>query len=1564
MANSGDRDIELDGMISGQTVIVGLVTFALLALSSVVLFLVRTDAATEIRGNPGTAWLSGETRGRVVLAAAGGERPSIGLQLGDEAAEYDMVDFGLTVLVQNRGTGEIAVVDGGAGTVTTTVEAKPPADERRALVQAGSRAFLVDPVTSTAQTVSATGELGEEFVIEHGFTDWVGTADGRLWLVNKTDGSYSVFNGQGVDRRRFTDPGADLVLTAVGGDPVVLDRDNARLRWLRRDSTIQIEDGANAVIQDPDPVGTCVHVFAAGSLSCVSPDGPLRTMPLASPSAPLPGAQLFGNRYNAVLTWPGRTEVVTADWKTQAVEESVRAAPSARRTVGWSTTGPVLIDDPGSQYALTIDGGRVVTLDKFSRRTVLVSPDGSQIEGTGVIELDEQAETVGEIVGAVDEVESAPVVPNNDGRNDPPQANDDAAVTREGRDVVIGVLNNDVDPDGDVLSVVRAGPLSTGEGDIEVIDATTVRYAAPEEFTGEVNFPYTVADPSNLEDSATVTVRVVDNSVNSTLVARDDEATTPTNTSVDIPVLLNDVDEEGDPLTITALSRPTNGSATPTGDGRVRYEPKFGFAGVDRFTYTVIDGFDGEATATVTVTVTAPAVTPSVPDAVDDRATAVAGQRTSISVLENDKDPNGGVLGIVDVTRPTGLDISIVNGQTIDVTPSSSIAGLLSFTYTIENSAGLRDTATVALVVEPPVGNRPPRAVDDRATSASVSIPVSVLANDSDPDGDLLAIVAWTQPNQGGSVTRTSPSTLLFTPAPVSFRGTAQFSYTISDSSNQTATAKVTVEVIAPVGSGPVARDDSATVFVGETATISPLANDSHPDGLSFNLAGPPIVREGTATVNPDNTISYVPPATGPGVFTLNYTIQDSFLRTSSARITVNVVPKPIVNRPPVANNDVTSTPYQAPTLVDVLANDSDADNDAITLKTVSPPAGGKGQTVIVGNKVRYTPPNGQSGLATFTYTIEDPSKASATGTVLVQIADRIKVAPIANPDLVTMVTGTTTTVSPLTNDVDPDGAVGGLKVNGLGSVSGASATIVNSGTAVRIVAGPTPGSYDLPYTIIDPDGLTAPSIITVVVNPPPNQLPVTTADAYSILPVGSTAMPVMNNDFDPDGGTLTLLSVSAVSPANAGTAVLNGSQVSFTPNTNYTGNAQFTYVVQDAQNGQATGTVNITVNPCPEPAPALTADSAYTKYLTPVAIGLFGNDASSAGVLSVTQPSDGTVTVQSAATGTVLYTPPAGFNGVATFSYTITTTCDVRATTSVSVTVNTAPSAVNDSQSTTKNRAVSFNVLANDTDPDGDVLNLVVNSIASVQGGTVTASANGDVTFSPTPGNTPSGSFTYRARDAGGLTSNVATVNIAISNQLPIANPDATTMFQTDASVTVNVVANDSDPDSGDVPTLVPGSVTVASATPALQGTVAPSGNSIVFTKSVPVLAASTTIVVNYTISDGAGGTASSTLTITMKNNPPTAVDDGGTPGVPIPFTSNDTDPDGDVLTVTVAPFISAVTGTPPIVQPVGIPVTTGGSVTFTLTDVTFKGTVTLSYTIADGRGGTSTGKITITVA
>lgn len=104
-------------------------------------------------------------------------------------------------------------------------------------------------------------------------------------------------------------------------------------------------------------------------------------------------------------------------------------------------------------------------------------------------------------------------------------------------------------------------------------------------------------------------------------VAVADEAMTTEGTTVDIDVLANDVDPDGDPLTVTGASAPANGTATVAADGQsVTYAPNDGFAGTDQFVYTVEDGRGGVATAAVTVTVQEACVPPTI----DDSDAAVA----------------------------------------------------------------------------------------------------------------------------------------------------------------------------------------------------------------------------------------------------------------------------------------------------------------------------------------------------------------------------------------------------------------------------------------------------------------------------------------------------------------------------------------------------------------------------------------------------------------------------------------------------------------------------------------------------------------------------------------------------------------------------------------------------------------------------------------------------------------------------------------------------------------------------------------------------------------------------
>lgn len=181
------------------------------------------------------------------------------------------------------------------------------------------------------------------------------------------------------------------------------------------------------------------------------------------------------------------------------------------------------------------------------------------------------------------------------------------------------------------------------------------------------------------------------------------------------------------------------------------------------------------------------------PVAQDDALTVAMDAAATIAVLANDSDPDGNTLAVVSVTTPAHGTASIA-GNAIVYTPAAGYSGSDSFSYTIDDGAGGRASARVAVTVQGGAGgNRPPVAANDRyLVRYEGDNPLPVLSNDSDPDGDTLSIVSFTQPALG--VVRQSGNQLVYTGAG---KFTLQtITYTISDGRGGTATA--TVELVDP----------------------------------------------------------------------------------------------------------------------------------------------------------------------------------------------------------------------------------------------------------------------------------------------------------------------------------------------------------------------------------------------------------------------------------------------------------------------------------------------------------------------------------------------------------------------------------------------------------------------------------------------------------------------------------------------------------------------------------------------------------------------------------------------
>ena len=226
----------------------------------------------------------------------------------------------------------------------------------------------------------------------------------------------------------------------------------------------------------------------------------------------------------------------------------------------------------------------------------------------------------------------------------------------------------------------------------------------------------------------------------------------------------------------------------------------------------------------------------------------------------------------------------------VSYVPAAGFSGVDTFTYTVTDGAATA-TATVQVTVEPQViENTPPQAQDDAVTTAfGTAVVVDVLANDSDADGDALSVASVTQPSNG-SVTVGADGRVSYVPA-AGFSGVDVFTYTVTDgAATATATVRVTVEP-EPAGpnSAPVARDDLYYYFPNQTLPISPLDNDSDPDGDPLRIVTIEGARYGRVEIL-DGGLSarYIPGRDFRATERLTYTISDGRGGTATAFIVLH----------------------------------------------------------------------------------------------------------------------------------------------------------------------------------------------------------------------------------------------------------------------------------------------------------------------------------------------------------------------------------------------------------------------------------------------------------------------------------------------------------------------------------------------------------------------------------------------------------------------------------------------------------------------------------------------------
>jgi VCBS repeat-containing protein len=283
--------------------------------------------------------------------------------------------------------------------------------------------------------------------------------------------------------------------------------------------------------------------------------------------------------------------------------------------------------------------------------------------------------------------------------NDAPVARDDTYTTDEDTPLVVakpGVLGNDYDVDGDSLTAVLvSGP---AHGTLTLNPDGSFTYTPAENFCGEDSFTYKAYDGELYSNVATVRITVT--CVNDAPVANDDEASVLEDSSVTIPVLGNDYDVDGDPLSVSIVSGPANGRATVNPDGTITYTPNPDFCGTDSFTYKACDPSGACDTATVTIHVTC---VNDAPVARDDSYTTNEDTPLLVpapGILGNDYDVDGNeLLTSVLVSGPAHGTLTLNPNGSFTYTPNPKFYGTDTFTYRVFDGELYSNVATVTITV-------------------------------------------------------------------------------------------------------------------------------------------------------------------------------------------------------------------------------------------------------------------------------------------------------------------------------------------------------------------------------------------------------------------------------------------------------------------------------------------------------------------------------------------------------------------------------------------------------------------------------------------------------------------------------------------------------------------------------------------------------------------------------------------------------------------------------------------------------------------------------------------------
>ncbi len=628
-------------------------------------------------------------------------------------------------------------------------------------------------------------------------------------------------------------------------------------------------------------------------------------------------------------------------------------------------------------------------------------------------------------------------------------------------------------------------------------------------------------------------------------------------------------------------------------------------------------------------------------------------------------------------------------------------------------SAGVTSTVTINDVNDPPVAVNDTGATDEDTAFDTADVTL----NDTDPELDTLNVASLDDAGTFGIVTDNGDNTFNYDPnSQFEYLGNGDvaydfFNYTVSDGNGGTDVGMVTVTVNGVNDAPVLGAIGNQTVNEGVALAFTATATDPETDGLAFSLeAGYPT----GASIDPaTGEFTWTPTeAQGPGFYNITIRVTDNGTpnRFDSETIMVTVGE---VNLAPVLDS-IGPKSVNEETLLSFKAWANDTDNPANTLAfslDAGAPAGASIDPVT--GDFTWTPTETQ-GPNTYFITIRVTDNGvpalDDSETVQIDVAE-VNLAPVLGTignrvtDEMALLTFTATAT-------DADLPANALTFTLQGTVPAGAAITAGGLFTWAPTEAQGPGFYNITVCVSDGTLFDEETFMVTVgeVNIPPTAV----NDAITVSEdSGPNAVPVLANDIDPDIPA-NVLAVTAVTQGAHGTVTITGggSGLEYAPDPDYFGTDTFTYTMTDGSGQTSTATVTVTVVNVNDPptagddAATVQEDSGANAILVLANDGFAPDAGETLTVTAITQGAHGSVAI-AAGGAHVIYTPRANFHGTDTFTYTVSDGNGGTATATVTVLVTNVndPPVITTSDVTAGVAGVEYSVDYAAADADGDTL-------------------------------------------------------------------------------------------------------------------------------------------------------------------------------------------------------------------------------------------------------------------